>query len=139
MKAIQDLRMEHDAVRLTLKVLERVAQKIERDGSLDTPQHVYHLLEFFTIFVDKCHHGKEEELRCAYRFEAHRHRHRQPCGDRLQRRAARADASHCDDVYDPEIDDTENGIAPWTAFEDLPQDWLCPGCSAGKDLYEKVE
>lgn len=62
MKAIQDLRMEHDAVRLPLQVLERVAQKIERDGSLDTPQHVYHLLEFFTIFVDKCHHGKEEEL-----------------------------------------------------------------------------
>ena len=40
MKAIQDLRMEHDAVRLTLKVLERMAQKIERDGSLANPQHV---------------------------------------------------------------------------------------------------
>ena len=62
MKAIQDLRMEHDAVRLTLKVLERMAQKVERDGSLDKPQHMDHLLEFFTIFVDKCHHGKEEEL-----------------------------------------------------------------------------
>lgn len=62
MKAIQDLRMEHDAVRLTLKVLERMAQKIERDGSLDKPQHMDHLLEFFTIFVDQCHHGKEEEL-----------------------------------------------------------------------------
>lgn len=62
MKAIQDLRMEHDAVRLTLKVLDRIAQRIERQGSLDNPQHVDQLLEFFTIFVDKCHHGKEEEL-----------------------------------------------------------------------------
>ena len=25
-------------------------------------KHVDHLLEFFTVFVDKCHHGKEEEL-----------------------------------------------------------------------------
>jgi hemerythrin-like domain-containing protein len=62
MKAIQDLRMEHDAVRLTLKVLERIAQKIERQGMLDDPQHMDQLLEFFTVFVDKCHHGKEEEL-----------------------------------------------------------------------------
>jgi len=62
MKAIQDLRMEHDAVRLTLRVLERIAQEIERHGSLDNPQHVGQLLEFFTVFVDKCHHGKEEEL-----------------------------------------------------------------------------
>jgi hemerythrin-like domain-containing protein len=39
-----------------------MAQKIERDGALDHPQHVDQLLEFFTVFVDKCHHGKEEEL-----------------------------------------------------------------------------
>ena len=62
MKAIQELRMEHDAVRLTLKVLDRICQKIELSGKLDDPQDVDHLLEFFTVFVDKCHHGKEEEL-----------------------------------------------------------------------------
>jgi hemerythrin-like domain-containing protein len=62
MKAIQDLRMEHDAVRLTLKVLERIAQKVEQQGTLDEPQHMEELLEFFTVFVDRCHHGKEEEL-----------------------------------------------------------------------------
>ena len=62
MKAIQDLRMEHDAVRLTLKVLERIAQKIEQKGTPDDPRHVEQLLEFFTVFVDRCHHGKEEEL-----------------------------------------------------------------------------
>ena len=35
--------MNHNAVRLTLKVLERIAQKIERNGSLDNPKHVEHL------------------------------------------------------------------------------------------------
>jgi hemerythrin-like domain-containing protein len=62
MKAIQELRMEHDAVRLTLKVLDRICQETELSGKLGNAQHVDHLLEFFTVFVDKCHHGKEEEL-----------------------------------------------------------------------------
>jgi hemerythrin-like domain-containing protein len=61
MKAIQDLRMEHDAVRLTLRVLERIAQKIEQKGTPEDLRHVDQLLEFFSVFVDKCHHGKEEE------------------------------------------------------------------------------
>ena len=62
MNAIQELRMEHDAVKLTLKVLNKICQKIEPSRKLGDPQHVDHLLEFFTVFVDKCHHGKEEEL-----------------------------------------------------------------------------
>jgi hemerythrin-like domain-containing protein len=62
MKLIQDLRMEHDAVRLTLRVLECITQKIEQKGTPDDPRHVDQLLEFFTVFVDRCHHGKEEEL-----------------------------------------------------------------------------
>ena len=62
MKAIEDLRMEHDAVRLTLKILERIAKQIEQKGKPNDSQHVDQLLEFFTVFVDKCHHGKEEEL-----------------------------------------------------------------------------
>jgi hemerythrin-like domain-containing protein len=54
--------MEHEAVRLTLRVLDRICQKIERSEKLGDSQHVDQLLEFFTVFVDKCHHGKEEEL-----------------------------------------------------------------------------
>jgi rubredoxin len=45
----------------------------------------------------------------------------------------------CDYVYDPAQSDPENGIAPGTAFEDLPEDWLCPDCSAGKDMFKKIE
>ena len=44
----------------------------------------------------------------------------------------------CDYVYDPAQGDPENGIAPGTAFEDLPEDCVCPDCSAGKDMFEKI-
>ena len=42
----------------------------------------------------------------------------------------------CDWVYDPEIGDLEHGIAPGTAFEDIPDDWVCPVCGVGKDQFE---
>ena len=32
----------------------------------------------------------------------------------------------CGWVYDPEVGDPEGGIAPGTAFEDIPDDWVCP-------------
>ena len=43
----------------------------------------------------------------------------------------------CGYVYDPELGDPENGIAPGTTFEDLPEDWVCPLCGVGKDEFEK--
>lgn len=42
----------------------------------------------------------------------------------------------CGYVYDPAKGDLDNGIAPGTPFEDLPEDWCCPICSVGKDLFE---
>jgi rubredoxin len=44
----------------------------------------------------------------------------------------------CGYVYDPEVGDPDGGIAPGTAFEDLPDDWVCPICGAGKEEFEKV-
>ena len=41
----------------------------------------------------------------------------------------------CGYEYDPEIGDPDNGIAPGTAFEDLPEDWECPICGVGKDEF----
>ncbi|OUN03335.1 rubredoxin [Flavonifractor sp. An92] len=43
----------------------------------------------------------------------------------------------CGYVYDPEVGDPDNGIAPGTPFEALPEDWVCPLCSLGKDVFEK--
>ena len=45
----------------------------------------------------------------------------------------------CGYVYDPEKGDPENGIKPGTSFEDLPDDWVCPVCGAGKEEFEKEE
>lgn len=45
----------------------------------------------------------------------------------------------CGYIYDPNEGDPENGVEPGTAFEDLPDDWLCPECGAGKDMFEKMD
>ena len=30
-----------------------------------------------------------------------------------------------------------SAIPTGTAFEDLPDDWVCPICGVGKDMFEK--
>lgn len=42
-------------------------------------------------------------------------------------------------VYDPAKGDPESGIAPGTAFEDIPDDWVCPVCGLYKDSFKIVE
>lgn len=43
----------------------------------------------------------------------------------------------CGWVYDPEAGDPANDVAIGTAFENLPEDWICPICGVGKDQFEK--
>ena len=45
----------------------------------------------------------------------------------------------CGYEYDPEVGEPDSGIAPGTAFEDLPDDWCCPVCGATKDMFSKVD
>jgi len=45
----------------------------------------------------------------------------------------------CGYVYDPAKGDPDNGIQPGTAFEDLPEDWVCPTCEVGKEDFSPVE
>jgi rubredoxin len=42
----------------------------------------------------------------------------------------------CGYIYDPALGDPENGVAPGTAFKNLPDDWVCPVCGAEKDQFE---
>ena len=44
----------------------------------------------------------------------------------------------CGYRYDSAEGDPENGIEPGTPFEELPDDWVCPVCGAGKDEFEKT-
>ena len=45
----------------------------------------------------------------------------------------------CGYIYNPEEGDPIGGIAPGTAFEDLPDDWVCPDCGLGKEEFVKID
>ena len=45
----------------------------------------------------------------------------------------------CDYIYDPEKGDPDSGIKPGTAFEDIPDDWVCPVCGAENDEFSIKE
>ena len=44
----------------------------------------------------------------------------------------------CGYIYDPALGDSDNGVRPGTAFEALPDDWVCPECGAPKSEFEKI-
>ena len=43
----------------------------------------------------------------------------------------------CGYVYDEEQGDPALGIPPGTKFEDLPEDFTCPWCGLGKEVFEE--
>jgi rubredoxin len=44
----------------------------------------------------------------------------------------------CEYTYDPAKGDPGRGIPPGTAFEDLPNNWTCPKCNAGKNMFTEA-
>jgi len=44
----------------------------------------------------------------------------------------------CGYIYNPEEGDSDSGISPGTAFKDLPDEWVCPECGAGKEEFSPV-
>ena len=45
----------------------------------------------------------------------------------------------CGYVYHPKVGDPDSGIAPGTAFDDIPDDWVCPICGVTKDDFSPHE
>ena len=45
----------------------------------------------------------------------------------------------CGYIYDPAEGDPDSGIEQGTAFENIPDDWLCPLCGVGKDDFQVVD
>lgn len=43
----------------------------------------------------------------------------------------------CGFVYDPVAGDPDSGVAPGTKWEDVPEDYICPACGVGKDMFEQ--
>ena len=42
----------------------------------------------------------------------------------------------CKYIYNPKFGNEKAGIPPGTSFQDLPDDWVCPVCGEGKDMFE---
>jgi len=45
----------------------------------------------------------------------------------------------CGYIYNPEVGDPSAGIPPGVKFTELPEDWVCPECGAGKDQFVIVQ
>jgi hemerythrin-like domain-containing protein len=61
MKATQQLKEEHQGIKIVFRILEKICENLKADGSIST-EHFEGILEFLKVFVDRCHHGKEEDL-----------------------------------------------------------------------------
>lgn len=45
----------------------------------------------------------------------------------------------CGYLYDPELGDPDNEVAPGTHFTALPADWACPDCGAEQDDFSRQD
>lgn len=61
MTVIKELTNEHEAVLLTIRILDQITTRLKL-GQTAEIQHLDQILEFLVVFVDKCHHSKEEKV-----------------------------------------------------------------------------
>ncbi len=59
MKTLQDLQHEHEIVKHALTISENICERLEGGETLNK-NDMAEILEFLTVFVDRCHHSKEE-------------------------------------------------------------------------------
>lgn len=59
-------------------------------------------------------------------------------GKKEDNKMQKYECSICGYVYDPAVGDPDSGIAPGTAFEDIPEDWVCPVCGVSKDQFQPI-
>ena len=45
----------------------------------------------------------------------------------------------CGYIYDPATGDDDTGIAAGTAWDDLPNEWVCPLCGAEQESFWKTD
>ena len=45
----------------------------------------------------------------------------------------------CGFIYDETQGWPEDGIEPGTKWEEVPENWFCPDCGAGKEDFEMIE
>lgn len=61
MRPTEQLKNEHEAIKLMMAVLEKICAKLEAKEKVPL-DHLSGVVEFIKVFADKCHHAKEEDL-----------------------------------------------------------------------------
>jgi len=61
MKATQQLKDEHEGIKLMLSIMEKISDDLKNGKELKV-DHYKKIVDFLKVFADKCHHGKEEEI-----------------------------------------------------------------------------
>jgi len=52
---------------------------------------------------------------------------------------AKYECNACGYIYDEAEGIPEDGIAPGTKWEELPEDWVCPLCGVDKSEFDKLD
>jgi len=60
-KATDELKAEHEGIRVMLGILNEVARRLDAGETVDLPD-LPKIVDFLSTFADRCHHGKEEDL-----------------------------------------------------------------------------
>lgn len=61
MKATQQLKDEHEGIKIMLSVMEKISNDLEKGKDMNK-EHYAKIIDFIKGFADKCHHGKEENI-----------------------------------------------------------------------------
>jgi hemerythrin-like domain-containing protein len=61
MKATEILIKEHESIKKSLLVINKICDKLQSGKQVDI-LHLERIIEFIRSFADKCHHGKEEDI-----------------------------------------------------------------------------
>jgi len=61
MKASEPLKAEHGGIKQILRILDAICKRLESGADVN-PDHLEQIVEFLTVFVDKCHHAEEEDI-----------------------------------------------------------------------------
>lgn len=61
MKPTDELKKEHEAIKLMLRIMDAVSKKLDSGEKVDA-KNLDGMVEFIRVFADKCHHGKEDGL-----------------------------------------------------------------------------
>jgi hemerythrin-like domain-containing protein len=61
MKATEQLKKEHNAIKITIRVLDKLCKELEAGKKINIDDFEA-LIDFYAVFVDKCHHVKEESM-----------------------------------------------------------------------------